>query len=67
MFSDTFAGIAPASSPACIIAQILGGALAVVVIAALYPDFTAADAATVLVPHQTDETRTRPARAETGP
>ena len=37
MFSDTFAGIAPSSAPAFIAAQILGGALAVGVIRALYP------------------------------
>ena len=35
MFSDTFAGIAPASAPAFIAAQIIGGALAVGVIHAL--------------------------------
>ena len=37
MFSSTFAGIAPASAPAFIGAQILGGALAVGVIRLLYP------------------------------
>jgi glycerol uptake facilitator-like aquaporin len=37
MFSDTFAGIAPSSVPAFAAAQILGGALALVVIRALYP------------------------------
>jgi len=37
MFSDTFAGIAPSSVPAFIAAEIIGGALAVVVIKALYP------------------------------
>jgi glycerol uptake facilitator-like aquaporin len=31
MFSDTFAGIAPASVPAFVVAQVLGGALAVLV------------------------------------
>jgi arsenate reductase len=52
MFSDTFAGIAPSSAPAFIAAQIIGGALAVVVIRALYPSLTPADAAGVIVPHQ---------------
>ena len=37
MFSATFAGIAPSSAPAFIAAQIIGGALAVLVIRALYP------------------------------
>ena len=40
MFSDTFAGIAPSSVPAFIAAQIVGGALAVVVIWVLYPRLT---------------------------
>ena len=40
MFSDTFAGIAPASVPAFIVAQLVGGALAIGVIRALYPDIT---------------------------
>ncbi len=38
MFSDTFAGIEPASAPAFVAAQLVGGALAVVVARALYPD-----------------------------
>jgi arsenate reductase len=52
MFSDTFAGIAPSSAPAFIGAQIIGGAVAVVVIKALYPSLTPADAAEIIVPHQ---------------
>jgi glycerol uptake facilitator-like aquaporin len=51
MFSDTFAGIAPSSAPAFIGAQIVGGALAVVIIKALYPAITPADAAGIIVPH----------------
>jgi arsenate reductase len=54
MFSDTFAGIAPASVPSYIIAQTIGGAAAILVLRTLYPDVTPADAATVLVPHQND-------------
>ncbi len=54
MFSDTFAGIAPASVPAYIVAQTIGGALAILAVRALYPDVTPADAATVLLPHQRD-------------
>jgi glycerol uptake facilitator-like aquaporin len=37
MFSDTFAGIAPDSVPGFVVAQLLGGLLAVVVVRALYP------------------------------
>ena len=51
MFSNTFAGIAPASAPSFIGAQVFGGALAFIVIKALYPNVTAAVAADVIVPH----------------
>jgi len=54
MFSDTFAGIAPASVPPFIAAQIIGGALAVLVIRALYPRLSPADAAEIIVPHHQD-------------
>jgi Major intrinsic protein len=51
MFSNTFAGIAPASVPAFIAAQLVGGACAVLAIRALYPDVTPAEAADVVLPH----------------
>lgn len=51
MFSNTFAGIAPASVPAYIIAQAAGGAVAILALRTLYPNVTPADAATVLLPH----------------
>ncbi|HEY1458004.1 MAG TPA: MIP/aquaporin family protein [Solirubrobacteraceae bacterium] len=51
MFSDTFAGIAPASVPGYILAQLIGGICAILAIRALYPDVTAADAAQVIVAH----------------
>ena len=51
MFSDTFAGIAPASVPGFVAAQLVGGLVAVVVIRALYPDVGPAVAADVVVPH----------------
>ncbi len=57
MFSDTFAGIAPSSVPAFIVAQIIGGALAIAVIKALYPALTPADAAGIIVPHPGDASR----------
>ncbi len=50
MFSDTFAGIAPASVPAFVVAQLAGGVCAVLAIRALYPDVTPAEAAEVVVP-----------------
>ena len=50
-FSNTFAGIAPASVPGFVVAQVLGGFLAVLAIRALYPDMTPADAATAVFPH----------------
>ena len=51
MFSDTFAGIAPSSVPPFIAAQILGGILAAGIIKALYPAITPAEAADIIVPH----------------
>jgi glycerol uptake facilitator-like aquaporin len=50
MFSDTFAGIAPASVPGFAVAQLAGGVLAVLAVRALYPDVTPAEAADVVVP-----------------
>ncbi len=38
MFSDTFAGIAPASVPAFVVVQLFGGVVAIGVIRALYPN-----------------------------
>jgi arsenate reductase len=49
MFSDTFAGIAPASVPPFIIAQLAGAAVAIVVIRALFRDVIPEDAANVVV------------------
>jgi glycerol uptake facilitator-like aquaporin len=54
MFSNTFAGIAPAAVPAFILAQAIGGIIAIVLVRALYPGVTAADAAAVLMPHESD-------------
>ena len=53
MFSDTFAGIAPASAPAFIGAQIIGGAIAFAIVKGLYPQVTPDQAADVVVPHPT--------------
>jgi arsenate reductase len=51
MFSDTFAGIAPQSVPGFVVAQLIGGALAILAVRALYPDVTPAEAADVVLPH----------------
>lgn len=51
MFSNTFAGIAPSSVPSFVLAQIAGGAAALIAIRALYPHITPEDAAEVVVPH----------------
>jgi glycerol uptake facilitator-like aquaporin len=51
MFSDTFAGIAAASVPGFIAAQLVGCVLAIAAIWTLYPDVTPAEAAAVVVPH----------------
>jgi glycerol uptake facilitator-like aquaporin len=55
MFSDTFAGIAPSSVPGFLVAQLVGGAVGLLLVHTLYPDVaTAAD--DVVVPH-VDQTR----------
>jgi glycerol uptake facilitator-like aquaporin len=51
MLSDSFAGIAPASVPAFVIAQLAGGLAAVVAIRALYPHMTPGEAAELVFPH----------------
>ncbi len=51
MFSNTFAGIAPSSVPGFIVAQAVGGLVAIVLIRTLYPDITPAEAADAVLPH----------------
>jgi len=51
MFSNTFAGIAPASVPSYVAAQLAGGVCAALLVRTLYPDVTPAQAADVVVPH----------------
>ena len=56
-FTDTFAGIAPASAPGFVIAQFVGGLLAVAALAAWYPEAArAADA--VVMPRLAQESDT---------
>jgi arsenate reductase len=50
IFSNSFAGIAPASVPSFVLAQLLGGACAVGAIRVLYPDVTPGEAAELVVP-----------------
>ena len=55
MFSDTFAGIAPASAPAFVTAQLAGGVVAFALVRTLYPEITPDEAADAIVPHETRE------------
>lgn len=55
-FSDSFAGISAASVPGFVVAQVVGGAVGVWLVRALYPDVGAA-AAEVVVPHHAEESR----------
>jgi glycerol uptake facilitator-like aquaporin len=52
IFSNTFAGISPASVPGFVVAQLIGGGCALLAIAALYPGVTPAEAADVVLPHR---------------
>ena len=59
VFSDTFAGISPGSVPGFVVAQLVGGAVALALVRYLYPGV--ADAADdVVVPHQAPSERRRP-------
>ena len=60
MFSDTFAGIAPASVSSFVLAQLVGGAIAFATLRVLYPDITPDEAAEVMLP-QEDGARRAPA------
>ena len=51
MFSNTFAGIAPSSVPGYVVAEALGGVIAIFLIKLLYPKVTAREAAEVVLPH----------------
>ncbi len=57
MFTDTFTGIAPASAPGFIVAELAGGGLGLALVVALYPDAAAA-ADDVVVPHDAQRVRT---------
>ena len=52
IFSDSFAGIAPAAAPGFVLAQLAGGAVAFALIRTLYPDVTPAMAERAVVPRE---------------
>ena len=51
MFSNTFAGIAPASVPGFVVAQLIGGAVAIAVLGCSTPTSRRDEAADVVLPH----------------
>jgi arsenate reductase len=56
MLSNSFAGIAPSSVPSFVVAELLGGGLAFLVVKVLYPGVTPTEAADVVVAHHPTET-----------
>ncbi len=68
MLSDTFAGIAPASVPGFVVAQLVGCACAIIAVRVLYPDLTPDEAAEAVVPHsQESPTTSRSTPGRTAP
>jgi glycerol uptake facilitator-like aquaporin len=64
MFSDSFAGIAPSSAPAFIVAQIVGALVGLALVVTLHPD-AAKTADDVVVPHHpTDPSPNVPVRPQ---
>jgi arsenate reductase len=55
-FSNSFAGIAPASVPGFIAAELVGCALAILAVKALYPDVTPAQASRIIMPQVREHT-----------
>jgi glycerol uptake facilitator-like aquaporin len=68
IFSNSFAGIQPASVPGFIGAQIVGAIVGCVLIWIFYPDVTAAEASDVVIPHhaETDAAAIRSAQPVEG-
>jgi arsenate reductase len=67
MFSNTFAGIAPASAPVFIAAQLGGGIAGVLLIRLLYPALTPTQAATAVLPHPAGDSRNGHGQAARAP
>ena len=57
MFTNTFAGIAPASAPLFVAAEVIGGLLGYLLVRVLYVDITSRDAGNVTVAHGAVERR----------
>ena len=64
VFSDTFAGIAPGSVPGFVVAQLVGGLIAVTLVGWLYPHI-GASAGDVVIPHEPLAPDTEPTRRST--
>jgi arsenate reductase len=62
MFSNSFAGIAPASVPGFVAAQLIGGVIAIALVRVLYPNVS--DAARVVVIPSSDDDHVATARLE---
>jgi len=60
VFSDSFAGIAPASAPGYVLAQVLGGAVGFALVRLLHPDLTGQAASPAVVPVDAQRTGSRP-------
>jgi arsenate reductase len=52
IFSDTFAGVAPSSAPGYIAAQLIGGAVGLVLVRLFYPDLGPAEASAAILPNE---------------
>jgi glycerol uptake facilitator-like aquaporin len=66
MFSDTFAGIAPASVPGFVVAQLAGCACAILAVKLLYPDVTPEEVGELVLPHHEQQASTDGAGVEVG-
>ncbi len=66
MFSNTFAGIAPASVPGYVVAQLVGCVCAILAIRVFYPDLTPDEAAEAVMPHHDGHQDADAARAAIG-
>jgi arsenate reductase len=60
MFSNSFAGIAPASAPLFVGSEVIGGMLAFGLVKMLYGGISSGDAATVIVVHDARDQESRP-------
>jgi glycerol uptake facilitator-like aquaporin len=54
VFTNSFAGIAPSSTPSFVVAQLVGGLVALAALLTLYPRINEVDAVNVVLPHGAD-------------